>query len=326
MGQLYGAGARATESWPLAYAAAMALSPTGIQHVLVHEDQLAVVTELGATLRVYRAGGRDVVAPFDQAASPFSSQGQQLAPWPNRIGDGHWVFDGEDHQLPLSEPERGNAIHGLVRWLPWTTIDKSVNRVTQRVLLAPQPGWPVPLELAITHQLDDAGLTVEVCARNVGARPVPFGYAAHPCLLPPDEALEVDEMSLVLPFEEWLEADARLLPVALHPVAGTRHDLRRPTPLGGQQLDTALTHPVTDGGWQAELVGREHRTVLWADERMRWVQVYTPGDRGSVAVEPMTIGPDAFNQGRTHHDLAVLAPGAELGCRWGLRREPLVTA
>ncbi|MFC6358216.1 aldose 1-epimerase family protein [Luteococcus peritonei] len=301
----------------------MALSPTGIQHVLVHDDQLAIVTELGATLRSYRSAGHDVVTPFAQEASPFSSQGQQLAPWPNRIQDGHWVFDGEDHQLPLSEPERRNAIHGLVRWLPWQTLAKTEDTVTQRVLLAPQPGWPVPLEMVITHRLADEGLVVEVGARNLGERPVPYGYAAHPYLTSPDAGVAVDDCSLVLPFDAWLESDERLLPLALHPVEDSALDLRSAAPLGGRELDTAFTHPSSAGGWQAELRGTEHRTLLWAGAGMDWVQVYTPGDRESVAVEPMSIGPDAFNPGPTHHDLTVLAPGAEHRCRWGLRREAL---
>lgn len=306
----------------------MALSPTGIQHVLVHDKQLAVVSELGATLRSYAVDGRDVIVGFGEEASPFSGQGQQLAPWPNRIQDGHWAFDGHDHQLALSEPERGNAIHGLVRWLPWTTLAKTVDMVSQRVLLAPQPGWPEPLELVITHRLGNQGLQVDVAARNLGENPVPFGYAAHPYLLAPDEGLELDRARLRLPFEEYLETDQRLLPVALHPVAGSDVNLRDGAELAGRELDTAFTSPSgsTAGGsdgWQAELLGGRHRTVLWADKGMGWVQVYTPGDRESVAVEPMSIGPDAFNAGPTHHDLTVLAPGGTTRCRWGLRREAL---
>ena len=44
---------------------------------------------------------------------------------------------------------------------------------------------------------------------------------------------------------------------------------------------------------------------------MRWVQVFTGGPYRdwSVAVEPMTCGPDAFNAGPTHDDLIVLEPG-----------------
>ena len=44
-------------------------------------------------------------------------------PWPNRLEDGAYEFDGRTHQLPLTEPERRNAIHGLVREEAWTVAD-----------------------------------------------------------------------------------------------------------------------------------------------------------------------------------------------------------
>jgi len=39
----------------------------------------------------------------------------------------------------------------------------------------------------------------------------------------------------------------------------------------------------------------------------------------SVAVEPMTAPPDAFNSGE---DLVVLEPGARFSASWGIRAEP----
>jgi aldose 1-epimerase len=40
-----------------------------------------------------------------------SGRGQALIPWPNRLQDGSYEFDRR-----RNEPERRNAIHGLVRW------------------------------------------------------------------------------------------------------------------------------------------------------------------------------------------------------------------
>ena len=46
---------------------------------------------------------------------PPGGAGQLLAPWPNRIDGGRYVFDGTGFQLALTEPEHANAIHGLTR-------------------------------------------------------------------------------------------------------------------------------------------------------------------------------------------------------------------
>lgn len=41
--------------------------------------------------------------------------GLPLIPWPNRIADGAYRFDGNDYQLLLIEPDKHTAIHGLLR-------------------------------------------------------------------------------------------------------------------------------------------------------------------------------------------------------------------
>ncbi|MDN5563349.1 MULTISPECIES: aldose 1-epimerase family protein [Luteococcus] len=299
-------------------------APTGAQYTLTLGDQRATITEMGAGLRAYRVAGTDVVTTFDEIQLPDGCQGQQLMPWPNRIRDGKWQLDGTEHQLEVNEPERGNAIHGLVRDRMWTLVELGEDHLTQRLLLEPEQGWPGTLELLVTHQLSAAGLGIEVTARNLGTTAAPFGYAAHPYLLPPDGSAGVDQCSLFLPFASRLEVDGRLLPVGLRDVAGTPFDRRHDGALDALELDTAFTAPrLAEGRWEASLSAGSSRTVVWGDQTMGWVQVYTPGDRASVAVEPMTVGPDAFNDGPTHADLVLLAPGETVTCRWGLRHEVL---
>lgn len=297
--------------------------PTGTQHRLVLGDQEAVVTTLGATLRSYRVAGRDVVTTFADGESPFGSQGQHLMPWPNRVRDGRYVHENVQYQLPISEPERENAIHGLVCWVPWTVDALDETSVLQSYLLHPQPGWPGLLLLGLEHRLTPDGLVVRVSAKNVGDGAVPFGYGAHPYLLAPDGA--IGECSLRVPFSTMLTVDPRLLPVDTRPVEGTVADLRDAKLLAGIGLDTAFTGAARDdnGLWGVDLVGAEHATTLWGDGTMRWVQLYTPGDGRSVAVEPMTCGPDAFNTGPTHADLVMLEPDEEFHGSWGLSTRKL---
>ncbi|MEO6205007.1 MAG: aldose epimerase, partial [Mycobacteriales bacterium] len=83
--------------------------PSGIQHVLRLGDAEAIVTEVGGGLRVFRVGDIDVLEPFPLDAMCDGAHGQTLLPWPNRVADGTWSWDGEDHQLPLTEPDRRTA-------------------------------------------------------------------------------------------------------------------------------------------------------------------------------------------------------------------------
>src|SRR5215475_8239521 len=93
------------------------IAPSGEQIEIMAGDQRAVVVEIGGGLRSYSAGGQDLVDGYGADEMSSSGRGQALIPWPNRLQDGSYEFDGRRHQLPLNEPERRNAIHGLVRWV-----------------------------------------------------------------------------------------------------------------------------------------------------------------------------------------------------------------
>jgi len=296
-------------------------APTGEQYEISSGRHRAVITEVGATLRGFSVDGRDVVRGFGVQDMISGGRGQNLIPWPNRIRDGRYTFGGATQQLALTEPARHNASHGLARYLPWVLIDKKADAVTNRVRIHPQPGWPGTLESTITHQLTQDGLMITVEATNLGATELPFGYGAHPYLTVGEST--VDEIALTVPAASYLEVDDdRLLPLKLSPVQGTAYDLRDGRVLGSMSLDTAMTDLArdSDGRWRVRLVLGDRYAELWGDETMRWTQVFTGGPNRdvSLAVEPMTCGPDAFNAGPTHDDMKVLAPGEVFIGRWGI--------
>jgi aldose 1-epimerase len=299
----------------------VSVAPTGEQYEISSGAYRAIVTEVGATLRSLSVDGRDVVRGFGVDEMSKAGRGQNLVPWPNRIRDGRYSFGGVTQQLALSEPARHNASHGLARYVPWVLVNKEMDAVSNRVRVHPQPGWPGTLEATITHQLNEAGLTVTVEATNVGSTELPFGYGAHPYLTVGEST--VDEVALTVPAASYLEVDEeRLLPLKVSPVAGTAYDLREGRVLGSMSLDTAMTDLArdSDGRWRVRLQLRDHYAELWGDEMMQWTQVFTGGPNRdwSIAVEPMTCAPDAFNPGPTHGDLKVLAPGEGFVGQWGI--------
>ena len=68
--------------------------PSGEQIELELGDQRVVVVEVGGGLREYAAGGRAVLDGYDEDELCSSGRGQLLIPWPNRIADGRYEFDG----------------------------------------------------------------------------------------------------------------------------------------------------------------------------------------------------------------------------------------
>ena len=69
-----------------------ALTPSGAQVELALGRQRAVVTTVGAGLRTYSAGGREVLDGYGRDELCPSGRGQLLVPWPNRIEDGSYEF------------------------------------------------------------------------------------------------------------------------------------------------------------------------------------------------------------------------------------------
>lgn len=289
--------------------------PTGHQYEISHGRYTAVLTEVGANLRSLSLDGRELLWTFEAHEAPLDYQGAQLAPWPNRIADGRYDFDGQEHQVPINEPERHTALHGLVHDKSFELVEHTSSSVTQRVLLTEEDGWPFRLLVEIRHGLGDDGLLVDVTAANVGDRPLPYGYGVHPYF-----AFPLDQLTLELPFNRELLVDPdRLLPLEIAPVTA-EHDFTSARPLGDAVFDTAFTAPRVPH-WEVGLVGPEHTVRVWGDASTPWVQVFTHPDRHTIAVEPMTCGPDAFNPGPTRGERIVLTPGESTACRWGVRGE-----
>ena len=283
------------------------------------------MVEVGGGVRSYVFGEADVLAGYSQDVRCPAGRGQLLMPWPNRIRDGRYTFSGASHQLALTEPERGNAIHGLVRWAIWSVLEQAEDSVTLGYRLRPQQGWEWSLDLSVTYALTPTGLVVTPRASNVGTDAAPFGFGAHPYLSVGED--RVDEVEVCIPAAAYLEVDDRLLPRGLAGVEGTDQDFREPRVLGQMALDTAFSNVVadTDGCWRvtARPVPGWARVTLWADAKAyQWVQVFT-GDSlplksrraSGIAVEPMTCPPNSFNSG---DDLLVLEPGQEFAASWGI--------
>lgn len=288
-------------------------------------EQLATIVEVGGGLRAYSVAGRDVLDGYQPDEMCTAGRGQVLMPWPNRIRDGRYEFEGHAEQLPLSEASNQNAIHGLVRWVAWNVIEQAADRVVVGHVLYPQPGYPFALELTIEYRLSDGGMNVHTTARNTGPIPCPFGGGAHPYLTV--GVAPVDEVTIQIPARVHLDADERGIPVGSSPVDGTPLDLRHAQSIGDRRLDDGYRDLERDahGRAWAHLTGPDGstRVSLWVDEAYGYLMVFTgdtlgPRARRSVAIEPMTCAPDAFNSG---DGLIVLEPGETFSGSWGIRAE-----
>src|SRR5215212_8499800 len=240
------------------------LPPSGEQHRIHHRSREAVVTQVGATLRSFTVGGVDVVDGFAVDEMSSAGRGQVLAPWPNRLQDGRYSMYGVDASAALDEPSRNNAIHGLVRWLPWSLRAETGSSVELGCILHPQPAYPWRLELSVTYALDLGGLRVTTIAENLSEGPAPFGAGFHPYV---SARGALDDVFVTIPAARRLVTDERGLPIGDAPVVGTAYDFTARRAIGNAQLDTAFTDLTREGDGRVRVrIERPGGNVaVWAD-------------------------------------------------------------
>lgn len=309
---------------------------SGEQHIIEHGELRAVIASVGASLRELSRAGRDYVVPFAADELRPHSRGVTVAPWPNRVVDGRYRFDGVEHQLPITEVARGHALHGFTPWLGFAPGERFGDRagqassVTLTATVEPQRGYPWRVRIDTRFALDERGLEQTVTATNLSGTAAPYGVCPHPYLIAGPSPL--DEWELTLPASQVLRVtEDRLIPVDLQPVGADaeRFDYRVPRAIGGTRLDHAFTALARDASGEARVELRDPAgggvAMSWG-EACDWMQVFTadapgdPDDRIGLAVEPMTCAPDAFNGG-AGRGMIRLEPGASHTASW--RIDPL---
>lgn len=281
----------------------------------------AAFTSRGAALSELQWAGRDLVVPFDPDLPIPDYRGIIAAPWPNRIADGAYRWEGVVQHLPLNEPDRGTALHGLVFDRLWEVEKHCADSLTLRCAIEPSKGYPGPLSLVAEYRIDADGLHTTVTASNPGVGRVPYGVCPHPYLVAGPAPL--DEWTLHLDAAEFLDVTPdRLLPLGLRPVDGHPFDFRATKIIGATEIDHAFTSIAADITDTSELTitdpSGSHVGMRW-DASCKWLQIHTADkpdaaiSRRGLAVEPMTCPPDAFNSGTS---LIALEPGATHSASW----------
>ncbi|WZH37795.1 MAG: aldose 1-epimerase family protein [Microbacterium enclense] len=298
----------------------MTADPTGHRFHLRGPRSSAEIAQVGAALRALTVDGVDLVPRYPDDVPTPAASGVVLVPWPNRIRDGKYTFDGVDQQLAISEPKFGNASHGLLRFGTYQPIEQTDERLVLGADVVPQTGYPFHLRTRVTFALRADGLHVTHDIENIGATTAPVALGVHPYLCiggVPTEDLVIHSTGTTT-----LVLDERNIPVDEVPV-DEHTDLRGGRRLGDASLDNGYR------GLDRDAEGRAHHTLtapdgrrlqMWQDEGFGWAQVFTtdryPGQSLAVAIEPMTAPANAFASGI---DVSALAPDSAIRREWGIR-------
>lgn len=234
-----------------------------------------------------------------------------LFPFPNRLDYGAYQWEGADYQFPVNEPLSETALHGFGQDKPMQAYRFEVKETYAMAECrysdkGEMPYYPFPFTFYIRFLLKNPGiLEVEMRFQNDGQQALPVGLGWHPyfCL-----AARIDDMSLQMPESQMVGVDTRMIPT------GKRYPYREFAQLrkiGATVLDNCFALPADVPGHAEVLLEGNKGRLRYRQEtgpgKFNFLQVFTPPDRNALAIEPMTCGPDAFNN---KEGLIRLEPGA----------------
>ncbi|WP_041522135.1 aldose 1-epimerase [Gilvimarinus agarilyticus] len=296
-------------------------------HLQAGQSRLTLYPEFGGMINALEfataGGARNVIDGVAQGELPNNPgyRSALLFPFPNRLRDGRYQFSGQSHQFAINETASQTALHGFLFAKEASVVAQQQTATAHSVQLhyscRDEPGYPFAADLELNYTLRAEGaLDVELTVVNHDACAIPFGIGWHPYYT---LGCDLAECQLQAPAMQRSVIDERMLPTGEY-VADER--FQQPVRLGDTVLDNCFALKADVEGDQcvrffnpAAGFGLE----LWqrtGNNGMNFLQLYTPPERQSLAIEPMSCGVDALNTGE---GLQILEPGQQYQGAFGVR-------
>lgn len=293
-------------------------------HQLEHDSgqsRLAVTPDGCAALLKLTLGGQPLLDAYDNPEAVAGNawyKNVPLFPFPNRLRDGAYSWQGRRYQFPINDGATDNALHGLSRdfsaeALP-AHLGESEAAITCRYLAdGKEEAYPFPFTFSTAYRLrGNREFEGVLTFTNTGNSSIPCGFGWHPYFQLEDR---IDDLLLQLPACELVGIDRRMLPT------GKRYaydEFSAPSRIGSTVLDNCFALSPEPGRAEVVLTGKTGRLHYWQETgpgKFNFLQVFTHPERGSIALEPVTCNVDAFNTG---DGLLILEPGESASASFGL--------
>ncbi len=244
-------------------------------------------------------------------------RGAKLSPFPNRICGGKYDFNGTTYTLECNDGL--HALHGLIWNKPCVIKSKKISESCAELVLTMHNnflhnGFPYRYRLDLEYVLDSKGFTCKTTITNTSETAMPIGDGWHPYFT---TGSTINMLKLKLPVNKQLEL-ASGIPTNNYLLDDLFTDAFK---IGDTVFDHCFEIHTDEATIETLLIDENNNLTLsvWqqtGNNGYNYVQVYTPPDRKSIAIEPMTCAPDAFNNKK---GLIVLAPDEQLTVSFGVK-------
>lgn len=212
-----------------------------------------------------------------------------LFPFPNRIENGKYSFQHKNYQLVCNESKLNNAIHGHIYNKSFKIENIVTSKTKTSILLnydynGDIDGFPFPYTLNITYSFEENKISIEFKVLNTGENTFPFGIGWHPYF----NSTNLAESILNFKGKFQYKLSEKMIPISKH-----QFPFKMPFKINDISLDDCfnLEKPkITLTTKNADL-----EINFKSVSKLNYLQIYTPENRKSIAIEPITCAPNSFN-------------------------------
>ncbi len=291
-------------------------------------EYLEVLTDFGAGLNdlQVRDINNQLVSVIDGYRSEdeinnyhnTSFKGSKLSPFPNRIPDGVYEFEGETYQLPITEVGANNNLHALLHNQPFEILDEEESESHAVLKLGydykgEEKGYPFTYSLKVTYTFSTRDVSIHTEIENMSNTLIPIGDGWHPYFK--FEDLNAVQMKM---------GSAKRMSSNFGNTLNGHHGFEESRTIDGNTLDDCF-QVNDDGDFSIHLKDENAGLAIeiWqhsAEKEYKYFQIYTPASRKTIAIEPVTCMPNAFNTGE---GLIKLEPKQVVSMSFGIKYELL---
>ena len=287
----------------------------------------------GGIARFYRETNGKIenyIYGYKSEEEKTGSMGDVLFPFPGRVKNCRYSFQGKDYILSGLRIKDGHANHGFAKQSEWKILEIKENEAKLCFKMKAEDyinkGFPFSLNLTLTYQLNDDGFICRAEVENFGQTDAPFGLGFHPYFKINDSS--ADDMTISLPAKKMvefkdLEPTGELLPINNAPFDST--GLQK---INNAEIDNCFADlKFKNGRSETVLSNKGEEIKIWQDESFPYLQIYSadtlvkPHLRQALAIEPQTCTGFALNH--PEMGLIVLEPAQKFHGSWGVRLQAL---
>ncbi len=294
-------------------------------------NQRLVINQVGGGLISYQVEKdgetKDMIVSYESCPEEkVGMMGDVLFPFPGRVKNSEYSFEGKEYKISGTKEIDGNALHGFVTDKEWKVVEKNDDSIKLSYEIKKEEyeknGYPFSLKIQVKYSLSDNGLKVETEITNTGESKAPFGLGFHPYFTAGTD--KADNISLKIDAKKLVEFDDNLFPTGkMVGLDGQELDYNQEKKIGEKTIDNCFTGLVyTNNISKTEISSKLAKLNIWQDKNFNYLQMYsadTIGDkfmRAGFAIEPQTCTGYALN--KPEMGLKTIEPGESFKAVWGV--------